>query len=70
MGEMDTANRQARQDGRKMIGEEAIFANNLEQLQLVREAGSLSKQRRRWEKLPSQDERASGPFESLHGSLP
>jgi len=47
-----------------MNTEEVIFANILEQRQLVREAGSLSKQRRRREKLPSQDERPSGPVES------
>jgi putative transposase len=62
--EMEAANKQARQDGRKMNTEEVIFANILEQRQLVREAGSLSKQRRRREKLPSQDERPSGPVES------
>ncbi len=51
--ELETANKQARLDGRKMNTEAAIFANILEQRQLVREAGSLSKQRRRQEKLPS-----------------
>ena len=59
--EMEAANKQARQDGRRMNTEEAIFANILEQRQLVRQAGSLSKQRRRQEKLPS-------PAESLPAS--
>lgn len=51
--EMDAANRQARQDGKRLNTEGAIFANILEQRQLVRQAGSLAKQRRRQEKLPS-----------------
>jgi len=51
--ELEAANKQARLDGRKMNTEAAIFANILEQRQLVREAGSLSKQRRLQEKLPS-----------------
>jgi hypothetical protein len=53
---MEAANKQARQNGRKLNTEEAIFANILEQRQLVRQAGSLSKQRRRQEKLPSSAE--------------
>jgi putative transposase len=60
--ELEAANKQARQDGRKMNTEEAIFANILEQRQIVREAGSLSKQQRRKEKLPSPAEHASGPL--------
>lgn len=54
--EMEAANKQARQNGRKLNTEEAIFANILEQRQLVRQAGSLSKQRRRQEKLLSSPE--------------
>jgi len=50
--EMEAANKQARQSGRSMNSEQAIFANILEQRRVVREAGSLSKQRRRQEKLP------------------
>lgn len=50
--EMEAANKQARQQGRKLNTEEAIFANILEQRQLVQQSGSLSKQRRRQEKVP------------------
>ena len=51
--EMEAINKQARHDGRRMNSEEAIFANILEQRRLVRQAATLSKQRRRQEKLPS-----------------
>jgi putative transposase len=61
--EIDAANKQARQDGRRMNSAEAIFANVLEQRQLVRQAGSLSKQRRRQEKLPSPTEPSVVSFE-------
>ena len=54
--EMEAANKQARQYGRKLNTEEAIFANILEQRQLVQQSGSLSKQRRRQEKLPGPSE--------------
>jgi putative transposase len=61
--EIEAANKQARQDGRRMNSAEAIFANVLEQRQLVRQAGSLSKQRRRQEKLPSSTEPSVVSFE-------
>jgi putative transposase len=61
--EMEAANKQARHDGRRMNTERAIFANILEQRQLVRQAGSLSKQRRRQEKLPSPAWPSPGSFE-------
>jgi hypothetical protein len=61
--EMEAANKQARHDGRRMNSEEAIFANILEQRQFVRQAGSLSKQRRRQEKLPSPAGPSPGSFE-------
>ncbi|MGC1299016.1 MAG: Mu transposase C-terminal domain-containing protein [Alloacidobacterium sp.] len=61
--EIEAANKQARQDGRRMNSAEAIFANVLEQRQLVRQAGSLSKQRRRQEKLPSPTEPSVVSFE-------
>lgn len=61
--EMEAADKQARHDGRRMNTEEAIFANILEQRQLVRQAGSLSKQRRRHEKLPSPAGPSPGSFE-------
>jgi putative transposase len=61
--EMEAANKQARHDGRRMNTEEAIFANILEQRQLVLQAGSLSKQRRRQEKLPSPAGPSPGSFE-------
>jgi putative transposase len=44
--EIEAVNKQARQDGLRMNSAGAIFANILEQRQLVRQAGSLSKQRR------------------------
>ena len=62
---MEAANKKARQDGRRINTEGAIFANILEQRQLVRQAGSLSKQRRRQEKLPSPAEPSQGSFEPL-----
>ncbi len=46
-----------------MNSAEAIFANILEQRQLVRQAGSLSKQRRRQETLPSPAEPSAVSFE-------
>jgi putative transposase len=61
--EIEAANKQARHDGRRMNSAEAIFANVLEQRQLVRQAGSLSKQRRRQEKLPSPTEPSVVSFE-------
>jgi putative transposase len=61
--EMEAANKQTRNDGRRMNTEEAIFANILERRQLVRQAGSLSKQRRRQEKLPSPAGPSPGSFE-------
>lgn len=61
--EIEAANKHARQDGRRMNSAEAIFANVLEQRQLVRQAGSLSKQRRRQEKLPSPTEPSVVSFE-------
>jgi putative transposase len=61
--EIEAANKQARQDGRRMNSAEAIFANVLEQRQLVRQAGSLSKQRRRQEKFPSPAEPSVVSFE-------
>jgi hypothetical protein len=51
--EIEAANKRARQDGRRMNSAEAIFANILDQRQLVRQAGSLSRQRRRQEMVPS-----------------
>jgi putative transposase len=50
--EMEAVNKQARQDGRKMNSEEAIFANIIAQRQLIQKASSLSKQRRQQEKFP------------------
>jgi putative transposase len=61
--EIEAVNKQARQDGRRMNSAEAIFANILEQRQLVRQAGSLSKQRRRQEKFPSHAEPSAVSFE-------
>ena len=61
--EIEAVNKQARQDGRRMNSAEAIFANILEQRQLVRQAGSLSKQRRRQETLPSPAEPSAVSFE-------
>jgi hypothetical protein len=61
---MEAANKQARQAGRRLNTEEAIFANILEQRKLVRQAGSLSKQRRRQEKLPSPAALSPASFES------
>ena len=61
--EIEAVNKQARQDGRRMNSAEAIFANILEQRQLVRQAGSLSKQRRRQEKFPSRAEHSAVSFE-------
>jgi putative transposase len=61
--EIEAVNKQARQDGRRMNSAEAIFANILEQRQLVRQAGSLSKQRRRQETLPSPGEPSAVSFE-------
>jgi hypothetical protein len=61
---MEAANKKARQDGRRMNTEAAMFANILEQRSLVQQAGSLSKQRRRQEKLPSPAE-PSPVFEPL-----
>jgi putative transposase len=61
--EIESANKQARESGRRMNTEEAIFANILEQRQLVRQAGSLAKQRRRQEKLPSTAEPPPVSFE-------
>jgi putative transposase len=61
--EIEAVNKQARQDGRRKNSAEAIFANILEQRQLVRQAGSLSKQRRRQETLPSPAEPSAVPFE-------
>jgi hypothetical protein len=46
-----------------MNTEEAIFANILEQRQLVRQAGSLAKHRRRQAKLPSTAEPSPVSFE-------
>jgi putative transposase len=51
--EMEAANKQARQDGKRLNTEEAIFANIMNQRRLVQQAGSLAKQRRRQEKLPT-----------------
>jgi putative transposase len=61
--EIEAANKKARQDGRRMNSAEAIFANVLEQRQLVRQAGSLSKQRRRHEMRPSPAEPSLVSFE-------
>jgi putative transposase len=51
--EVEAATKKARQDGRRMNTEAAMFGNILEQRALVQQAGSLSKQRRRQEMLPS-----------------
>lgn len=68
--ELEAANKQARQNGRRMNTEEAMFANILEQRQIVRQAGSLSKQRRRQEKLPSPAELSADSFETLMNEPP
>ncbi len=60
---MEAVNKQARQDGRKMNSEEAIFANIIAQRQLIQKAGSLSKQRRQQEKLP----RSAEPSQCSNG---
>ena len=39
--EMEAANKQARQDGKRLNTEEAIFANIMNQRRLVQQAGSL-----------------------------
>src|ERR1700692_1041837 len=51
--EVEAANKRARQDGTRLNTEEAIFANIMNQRRLVQQAGSLAKQRRRQEKLPT-----------------
>jgi putative transposase len=51
--ELEEANKLVRQNGRSTHLEQAIFTNILEQRQTVKEAGSLSKQRRRQEKAPA-----------------
>jgi putative transposase len=61
--EMEAVNKQARQDGRKMNSEEAIFANIIAQRQLIQKASSLSKQRRQQEKFP----RSAEPSQSSNG---
>src|ERR1700722_18512098 len=61
--EMEAVNKQARQDGRKMNSEEAIFANIIAQRQLIQKARSLSKQRRQQEKFP----RSAEPSPSSNG---
>jgi len=38
---MEAANKQARQDGKRLNTEEAIFANIMNQRRLVQQAGSL-----------------------------
>jgi hypothetical protein len=48
---MEAVNKQARQEGRKMNSEEAIFANIIAQRQLIQKASSLSKQRRQQENI-------------------
>jgi hypothetical protein len=42
--EMEAANKQARQDGKRLNTEEAIFANIMNQRRLVQQALSLAKQ--------------------------
>jgi putative transposase len=61
--EMEAVNKQARQDGRKINSEEAIFANIIAQRQLIQKASSLSKQRRQQEKFP----RSAEPPQSSNG---
>jgi putative transposase len=61
--EMEAVNKQARQDGRKINSEEAIFANIIAQRQLIQKASSLSKQRRQREKFP----RSAEPPQSSNG---
>jgi hypothetical protein len=51
--EIKAANKRARQEGRRLSSAEAIFTNIQEQRQLVRQAGSLSRQRRRQEMVPA-----------------
>lgn len=58
--ELEALGKQARQRGSRTFAEEAIFANILEQRQIVEKAAYVAKQRRRQERLPLPTTAAAG----------
>jgi putative transposase len=52
--ELEEARKQLRKDGRRTLAEKSIFASILQQRQIVNEAVTSSRQRRRQEKTPAE----------------